>query len=101
MNPGAVTVEACKARLFGPLRDEFVKRATRGRLSHAEDAEWSRMDQGLRMAMLLLAGVDGDLVALSHRAWRELPEPERQAIKAQIRHAKRSLSAVSALSGRW
>lgn len=94
-------VEACKAQLFGPLRDEFVKRATRGRVSDAEALEWARLDQGHRMAMLLLAGIDGDLSALSLRAWRELPEPERQAIKAQVRQAKRAFSAVAALSGRW
>ena len=94
-------VEAHKARLFGPLRDEFVQRATRGRVSDAEALEWRRLDQGHRMALLLLAGIDGDLSVLSLREWRELPEPERQAIKDQVRHAKRAFAAVAALSGRW
>ena len=95
------TVEGCKAYLFGALRNEFVQRASGGRESDAESLEWTRLEQGHKMALLLLAGIDGDLAALSHRAWRELPEPERQAIKSEARAMKKSFGAVSALSGRW
>ena len=92
-----------KARLFGPagLRDEYIQLATRGRMSDSESAEWRKLDLGHKMAMLLLAGVDGDLVALADRDWRELPKVERDAIKAEVRAAKLAFSRVVALSGRW
>lgn len=98
---GSVLVEQCKAQLFGPLRNEFVRRATGGRVSDAESLEWARMEPGHKMAVLLLCGIDGDLPALSRRAWREMPEPERQAIKSEVRSIKRAFGAVAALSGRW
>lgn len=34
------------------------------------------------------AGVDGDLADLATRDWRELPGPEREAIKSEVRAAK-------------
>ncbi len=97
------TAETAKARLFGAggLRDEYVQLATRGRMSDSESAEWRKLDLGHKMAMLLLAGVDGDLVALADRDWRELPKVERDAIKAEVRAAKLAFSRVVALSGRW
>ena len=53
------------------------------------------------MAMLLLAGVDGDLADLATRDWRELPGPEREAIKSEVRAAKAAFSRLVSLSGRW
>ena len=92
-----------KARLFGPagLRDEYIQLATGGRMSDSESLEWAKLDTGHKMAMLLLAGVDGDLVDLTKRDWRELPGPERDAIKREVRAAKNAFSRVVALSGRW
>ena len=52
-------------------------------------------------ARMLLAGVDGDLGALAQRHWRELPEPERVALKAEARFARREFSRLHALTGRW
>ncbi|KQO24206.1 hypothetical protein ASF11_21715 [Acidovorax sp. Leaf76] len=92
-------------RLFGvgtgSLRDEFVKAATKMQWSDAESREWARMAETHRMALMLLAGVDGDLGVLAQRHWRELPEPERIALKAEARFARREFSRLHALTGRW
>jgi len=92
-------------RLFGvgngSLRDEFVKAATKRQWSDAESREWARLSETHRMALMLLAGVDGDLGALAQRHWRELPEPERMALKAEARFARREFSRLHALTGRW
>jgi len=97
------TADIAKARLFGAggLRDEYTHIATRGRMSDSESVEWRALDLGHRMSMLLLAGVDGDLVALADRDWRELPATERDAIKREVRAAKAAFSRLVALSGRW
>ena len=93
------------ARLFGvgngSLRDEFVKTASKMQWSDAESREWARMAETHRMALMLLAGVDGDIGALAQRHWRELPEPERVALKAEARFARREFSRLHALTGRW
>lgn len=103
MSAAQNTAALAKERLFGQggLRDEFTKLATGGRMSDSESAEWRKLDLGHKMAMLLLAGVDGDLVTLADRDWRELPKVERDAIKAEVRAAKLAFSRVVALSGRW
>ena len=93
------------ARLFGvgngSLRDEFVAVASQKRWSDAESREWARLAETHRMALMLLAGVDGDIGALALRHWRELPEPERVALKAEARFARREFSRLHALTGRW
>ena len=101
--PQTNTAATAKARLFGPggLRDEYTQLATRGRQSDSESREWSGLSVGHRMAMLLLAGVDGDLADLATRDWRELPGPEREAIKSEVRAAKAAFSRMVSLSGRW
>jgi hypothetical protein len=83
------------------LRDEYTNLATGGRVSDSESREWAALDTGHKMSMLLLAGVDGDLVELSNRDWRELPAPERDTIKREVRSAKAAFSRLMALSGRW
>jgi hypothetical protein len=92
-------------RLFGvgngSLRDEFVKIASQKRWSDAESREWARMAETHRMVLILLAGLDGDLGALAQRGWRELPEPERERVKAEARFARREFARLHALTGRW
>jgi hypothetical protein len=88
-------------RRLNELRDEFVRRASHQRWSDAESREWAQLEHGLRMSLLLLAGVDGELAELSHRDWRELPEAERTAIKREARAARRGFEALHALTGLW
>ena len=94
------TVRACRARL-SVLRDEAVARASNGRWSDAESREWARLSVEHRMALLLLAGIDGELSMLAQRAWREMPGPERDAIKAEARRMKSAFGGLFAMAGRW
>lgn len=93
------------SRLFGvgngSLRDEFVATASQMRWSDAESREWASLAETHRMALMVLAGFDGDIGALAQRHWRELPEPERVALKAEARFARREFSKLHALTGRW
>lgn len=97
------TAAIAKQRLFGPggLRDEYTQLATGGRVSDSESREWLGLDPAHRMVLLLLAGVDGDLVALANREWREMPPPEKEALKREVRGVKSAFSRLLALSGRW
>lgn len=88
-------------KLFGEVRDGYVQRATRGTLSDAESREWARLDHAYRVMLMLLAGLDGELSELAHRAWRELPEGERVAIKEEARNARHGFARLSAMTGRW
>ena len=53
------------------------------------------------MCLHLLAGIDGDLPELALREWRELPEPERVRIKAELRAMRQAMQGVFSLSGNW
>ena len=92
--------EQPKGELAGGRKDLRVNRCGKT-VADSESLEWAKLDTGHKMAMLLLAGVDGDLVDLTKRDWRELPGPERDAIKREVRAAKNAFSRVVALSGRW
>lgn len=91
----------CRARLR-VLGNEALSRATKGRWSDAESREWNTMDLGPRVCLLILAGVGDDfgaLSALADRDWREMPPPERDAIKQQVRAMRAAMSKVSNLAG--
>lgn len=93
---------ACRARLR-ELQNEALSRASRGRWSDVEAREWGNMDLGHRVCLLILAGV-GDsfdtLSALAQRDWREMPPPERDAIKLQVRSMREGMAKVFSLAGR-
>lgn len=63
-------------------------------------AEWLAMPAMHRMAVLLLAGIDGDLAKLSRRSWAEFTTPEKIAVQVAIRSLKTSLNSAYALSVR-
>lgn len=97
-----LTPEQCRARLR-ELQGEALNRSTRGRWSDAESREWYAMDLGLRVCLLILAGVGDDfdtLSPLADRAWLEMPPPERDAIKQQVREVRAAMTKVSGLAGR-
>lgn len=104
MSGAAVGAAACspevRARL-SQLRDEIVSQMTGGRHVCARSREWAALPLELRMAVLLIAGVDGDVSALARRAWREMPGPEREAVRGTIRNFSRALGASPALVSRW
>ena len=82
------------------LRDEFVAIASRGRYSSAAALEWARLRSEHRMALLMLAGVEGDLGDLAVRAWLEIAEPERMQIRTAARNLQEDVRPLAALVGR-
>lgn len=89
--------DECRARLR-VLKDDAVRRASNGRWSDAEAREWSTLHISIRMSVLLLAGIEGELEELGRREWRELPPPERNAIKAQIRYMADEMAKLHSLT---
>jgi hypothetical protein len=104
MAAGAVGAAACpyevRARL-SQLRDEIVSKVTGGRHTCARSREWAALPLELRMAVLLLAGVDGEVSTLARRAWLEMPGPEREAVRGTMRGFARALNGSPALVSRW
>lgn len=85
------------------LRDEFVRRASRGRYADAAGCEWRELPSNWRMALLMLAGVGvdvADLDTLANREWLEMPQPERDALREVVRGARRHLGGLTALAAR-
>lgn len=80
------------------LKDDAVHRSSNGRWSDAEAREWSTLHISIRMSVLLLAGIEGELEELGRREWRELPPPERNAIKAQIRYMADEMAKLHSLT---
>lgn len=67
------------------------------RYSCARSREWALMLVEHRMAILMLAGIDGELGALARKAWVEFTPDERGAIQVAVRSLARSLEAATAL----
>ena len=88
-----------RAKLF-LLRKDYRKKSGQGYID-AENNEWHSMPVRIRMALLLLCGIDGDLDALALRDFQAMPPPERQAIKTEMRLAKRHFSGLVALTSVW
>lgn len=83
------------------LRDELVQLKSQGRFLDAAGREWAQLDMGVRMSLLLMAGVgDGDLPTLAARRWQEFGQEERAALRREVRACKRSFAAVTALAAR-
>jgi hypothetical protein len=56
-----------------------------------------------RMALVLMAGLGDEAespASLASREWREMPPPEREALRAMVRSAKRHLGGLTALAAR-
>lgn len=98
-----VTVEEAKAMLDG-LRDEFAKKASGGLYRDAADAEWRGLPIEMRECLLRVAGVRAkskpELHSLASRAWQEMPDTEREAIKRVVRLFKRYVLPLSALAAK-
>lgn len=77
---------------------KFFRRKSGYGYIDAENSEWHALPVRIRMALLLLCGVDGDLDALANRDFQAMPPPERQAIKTEVRLAQRHFAGVRALA---
>lgn len=69
----------------------------RTRHACARSREWAMLPVEHRMALLMLAGVDGDLGALARKAWPEFTPDERVSLQVAIRSLAASLQAAAAL----
>lgn len=92
----------CRA-ILREFRDDAAVRAGRSRWRDAESNEWYAMDLQARVCLLMIAGVGHDLsvlVPLADRDWREMPPPEREAIKPKVRLMRDAMAGVDCLAGR-
>ena len=85
---------------FERLRKAYCKQTGRGYID-AENQEWFALPEEMRMVILLVARISGNLQELVCRDWRETPPPERQAIKAATRAIKRNSGRLVALTSLW
>lgn len=67
------------------------------RQSCARSVEWSNMDNMARMAVMLLAGIDGELSSLSRKAWAELTPSEKLQCQTAIRMMHNAMGKTYAL----
>lgn len=102
--PEQVGARAChpevRRRMFA-IRDEIVAKQSRGRTPCARSAEWAALPVELRMAYMMVAGLDGDLSALAVKAWPEFTPPEREAIRSTVREFAKAARSSVALVSRW
>lgn len=92
-----LSVRDCRIRLR-ELQREAAQRASNGRSGSAESREWAGLPSHYRMALVLLSGIDGEIEELALRDWREMPPPERDAIRRQIRALRTCLLPLRALA---
>lgn len=95
----ALTVDEIRERLKAQ-RDALLQKASMGAWFDGESREWARISHEHRVMIMMLAGIDGDLQVLASRAWREFTPAERDAVKSEMRLAKRTFSNVAALCSR-
>lgn len=95
----SLTVDELRERLKDQ-RDGLLRKASLGVWFDGESREWARVGHEHRMMVMMLAGIGGDLDALASRAWREFTPAERDAVKSEMRAAKRTFSGVAALCSR-
>lgn len=63
----------------------------------AREREWAGLSLHTRMAVMLLAGVDGDLAMLARLAWGEFAPGEKLAVQSAIRTLSADLHKAYAL----
>lgn len=88
---------AANMPMLSALREQALQRSTNKPGISAAAIEWVGLALELRMALLLLAGVDGDLSSLARRAWSEFTPGERAAVQVATRGMIRQLRGVVAL----
>lgn len=92
-------VRRARERLY-QLSDEISRDLTRRRHACARSREWALIPLELRMALLMMAGIDGDLSSLSRRSWPEFTPAEKLAVQVALRLVHSGLSRTFALRGR-
>lgn len=80
------------------LREGALQRSTGKHGISAAAIEWVGLALELRMCILLVAGIDGDLASLARRSWGEFTPPECTAVQVATRAMIRQLGGVFALT---
>lgn len=90
------------------MRDNILEESSGGLFKDVESREWKELPIEWRMLFLLLGGVGKEddvdallaarLKPLATRNWREIPVPERQAIKSIIRTGRDRVLKLSMLA---
>jgi len=86
------------------LRDAIAEQLDEGRYFAAAAAEWARLPVLWRIALHILSGIgsaDGgldNLTDLAARAWREIPPPEREALRFVSRQCEKQLQSMGVLT---
>lgn len=93
--PPEVWVDLCAQK------NQIVQKVTGKRHQCVRSVEWAALTLELRMAALLVAGIDGDLGELSRRGWREMPPEERVRVQGVLRSFHRALEGTLCLRARW
>ena len=96
---GACVKTRERAKLYA-LADQYAKQISGAKHACTRSREWSILALEIRMAVMMLAGIDGDLSALARRAWQEFTPPERTAVQVAMRGLHRGLGQTMALRGR-
>src|SRR5256885_854795 len=92
-----LSVQDCRIRLR-ELQREAAQRCANGRCGSAESREWAGLASHYRMALVLLAGIDGEIEELGPRGWRGMPPPERGALRPPIPALRSCLLPLRALA---
>ncbi len=88
-------------RVLRVLRGDMVPTTSQGRFHDAASREWRKLPTNWRMALLLMAGVGGDMAdmeTLAERRFSEFSAEELQNLRWMARSAKAHLGAVVALA---
>ncbi len=99
MTGAAICVPTIRQKLRAVADQTRAEIEGRSRLCR-RGMEWASVPLPHRMALLLLAGLDGDLQSLARRAWAEFTPSEQAAIQVAIRSMHDSLSKAQALQVR-
>lgn len=93
----AVQTERAKLReMVDKIRGDLERKAGRCLRS----VEWGGVPLAHRMAVLLMAGIDGDLQDLARKAWAEFTPAEKNSVGVAMRSLHASLHACNALRAR-
>src|SRR5260370_142191 len=82
-----LSVQDCRIRLR-ELQREAAQRCANGRCGSAESREWAGLASHYRMALVLLAGIDGEIEEAAPRATRANSPPERGGLRRQMPAAR-------------
>ena len=79
------------------LRDAAALSVAYQSSSTMQSVEWARLPTMARVVFLLMAGIDGENVALAVKSWREFNMPDQAGIQSAMRQLRGALLSAQAL----